>query len=87
MFLRGRAAGVRCARCPARVAGRISSRTPYQPAFRISREVRAERQRAKRRNPVHVYKMDSKLGRRCVECGCKYGDEHGPPCVPDPHIP
>jgi hypothetical protein len=59
----------------------------YQPAFRISKQAQAERQRAQRLNPVHVYRMSPTDGRRCIRCGCRYGDPHRAPCVPDPHIP
>jgi predicted component of type VI protein secretion system len=43
-------------------------RRVYQLAFRIWKQARAERQHAKRQNPVYVYKMDSVRGRRCTEC-------------------
>jgi hypothetical protein len=59
----------------------------YQPAFRISKQARLERQRAKRGNVVYVYRMSAMRGRRCVECDALYGDPHRAPCVPDPHIP
>jgi predicted component of type VI protein secretion system len=55
-------------------------RRVYQLAFRIWKQARAERQHAKRQNPVYVYKMDSVRGRRCTECDALYGDEHGAPC-------
>jgi hypothetical protein len=55
----------------------------YQPAFRISKRARAERQRAKRQNVVYVYKMTSDRGRRCTRCDTLFGDPHRPPCTPE----
>jgi len=59
---------------------------PYTPAFRIPREARLERLRAK--NLCHVYRTDRRTGqRKCIRCEVPYGDPHRAPCVPDPHIP
>jgi hypothetical protein len=53
----------------------------YQPAFRISKQARAERQRAGRAAVVRYLRCpDGEY--RCTSCGAKRGQPHLPHCAP-----